>query len=283
MDGPGSSTSDKTTLQAQVDPSPLDVYETVIGQRIPYPKLAGSVVDSINAVIAAGEFLVAGEDGPFSVAPAIAPGGYDACLTLSFAVGGSPVHVHLNRAAVECALGGLIDVSAFATLDDDLKLAVLEAALDAPLGTLNALLRAEVVLEGIVRDRMGAGAASRRLDGDEAARFDGLLFEVRGPPEVVRCAVLVDLVSPLPASVVERLAESPAGRTRDLESLPVPVTFELGAASLSSVEFRSLEPGDIVLLDQCHAAEGRLRVNICDRFFLVGELEGHRLTVQGGF
>ena len=259
------------------------MQETVIGQRIPYPRLAGRVVDSINAVIVAGELLVPGEGGSFSVVPAIAPGGYDACLTLSFAVGGAPVRVHFNPAAVDCALGGLIDASAFATLDDDLKLAVLETALDAPLGALTASLRAEVVLEGIVRDRMDADAASRRLDGDEAAPLDGLLFEARRPPEVVRCAVLVDLVSPLPASVVEHLVESPAGRTRDLEGLPVPVTFELGAASLSPVELRSLEPGDIVLFDQCHVSQGRLRVNVCGRLFLMGELEGHRLTVQAEF
>ena len=252
----------------------------MIGKRIPYPKLAGGVVDSINAVIAAGELLVPGEGGPCSAVPAVAPGGYDACMTLSFAVGGSPVRVRLNPVAVDCALGDMIDVSAFATLDDDLKLAVLETALAAPLRALTAWLRAEVVLEGIVGDRMDTGAASRRLDGDGAAPFGGLLFEVRRPPEVVRCAVLVDLVSPLPESVAARLVESPAGRTRDLGGLPVPVTFELGAASLSPVEFRSLEPGDIVLLDQCHVVEGRLRVNICDRFFLMGELEGHRLTVQ---
>ena len=258
-----------------------------MAQRIPYPRLAGGVVDSVNAVIAAGEFQVPGEGGPFSFAPAIAPGGYDACLTLSFAVGGSPVRAHLNRAALDFALRGLIDAGlidawAFATLDDDLKLAVLETALSAPLGALAALLGAEVVLEGIVGDRTdAAGAASPRLDGDEAARLDALLFEVRRPPEGVRCAVLVDLVSPLPASVVERLVESPSGRARDLEGLPIPVTFELGDASLSSVELGSLEPGDIVLFDQCHAAEGRLRVNICDRLFLMGELEGHRLTVQG--
>ena len=172
----------------------------------------------------------------------------------------------------------------FATLDDDLKLAVLETALAAPLGALTALLGAEVVLQGIVGDRAdGAGAASPQLDGDEAAPFGGLLFEVRRPPAVVRCAVLVDLASPLPESVIERLAASPAGRTRDLESLPVPVTFEVGAASLSSVELRSLEPGDIVLLDQCHAAEGRVRVNICNRLFLMGELEGHRLTIREEF
>ena len=255
----------------------------MIGQRIPYPKLAGSLVDSINAVIASGEFLVRSEGAPCSVVPATAPGGYDACLTLAFTVGGSSLRAHLNPAAVDCALGGLIDVSAFATLDDDLKLAVLETALAAPLTALTALLRAEVVLESILGDQMDAGAASRRLDGDEAAPFGGLLFEVRCPPEVVRCAVLVDLVSPLPKSVIQCLVESPAGRARDLGGLPVRVTFELGAASLSSIEFRSLEPGDIVLFDQCHVAEGRLRVNICDRIFLMGELEGHRLTVQGGF
>ena len=256
---------------------------TLTGQRILYPKLAGSVVASINAVVVRGEFLVPSQGGPCSVVPSVAPGGYDACLTLALTVGGSAVHAHLNPAAVDCALGGMIDVSAFATLDDDLKLAVLETSLDAPLRALTALLRAEVVLEGIVGDRMDAGAASPRLDGDEAVPFDGLLFEVRLPPEVVRCAVLVDLVSPLPESVVECLVESPAGRPRDLGGLPVPVTFELGAASLSSVEFRSLEPGDIILFDQCYAAGGRLRVNICDSIFFIGELEDHRLTVQGGF
>ena len=254
-----------------------------MAQRIPYPKLAGAVVDSVNAVIVAGELQVPGECGPFSFAPAIAPGGYDACLTLSFAVGGSPVRAHVNRAALDCALWGLIDASAFATLDDDLKLAVLETALAAPLCALTALLGAEVVLEGIVGDRTDAAvAASPRLDGDEAAQFDGLLFEVRRPPEGVRCAVLVDLVSPLPESVVERLAESPTARARDLEALPVPVTFELGSASLSLGEFRTLEPGDIVLLDQCRMVDAMLRVNICDRVFLVGELEGHHLTVQAG-
>ena len=283
MDGPGSSTSGKTTLQARADLSLLDVYGTVIGQRMSYPTIAGGMVDSINALIAAGEFLVPGEGGPFSVVPVIAPGGYDARLTLSFTVGGSPVRVHLNSAAVDCALGGLIDASAFATLDEDLKLAVLETTLAAPCSVLTELLRAEVVLEGIIGDRMDAGAASRRLDGDEAARFDGLLFEVRRPPDMVLFAVLVDLVSPLPESVTGRLVNSPAGRTRDLEGLPVVVTFELGAASLSSVEFESLEPGDIVLFDQCHVVEGRLRVNICDRFFLVGELEGQRLTIRDGF
>lgn len=261
----------------------MDVYGIVMGQRISYPKLAGGLVDSINAVIAAGEFLVPAEGGTCSAVPVIAPGAYDAGLTLSFAVGGSSIRAHFNAAAVDCALGGLIDVSAFASLDDDLKLAVLETALAAPLGALTAWLRAEVVLEGIVADRMDASAASRRLDGDEAAPFGGLLFEVRRPPEVVRCAVLVDLVSPLPESVVARLVESPAGRTRDLGGLPVPVTFELGAASLSPAEFRSLEPGDIILFDQCHVLEGRLRVNICDRISLMGKLEGHRLTVQAEF
>ena len=283
-DGPGSSTSRKTTiLQSPVDPFPLDVYETVIVQRILYPKLSGAVVDSVNAVIAAGEFLVPGEGGTISVVPSIAAGGYDACLTLSFTVGGSAVRVHLNHAAIDSALAGLLDASAFATLDADLKLAVLETALAAPLGALATLLGAEVVLEGVVRDKMDPGAASRRLDGEETAPFGGLLLVANRPPEVVRFAVLVDIVSPLPPPVLERLVGSPAARTRDLGGLPVPVTFELGTALLSSTDLRSLEPGDIVLFDQCHVVEGRLRVNVCDRQFLMAKLDGHRLTVQGGF
>ena len=254
-----------------------------MGQRIPYPKLAGRLVDTINAAIASGEFLVPVEGAPCSVVPAASPGGYDACLTLSFALGGSSVRAHLNRAAVAFALGDVIDVAAFATLDDDLKLAVLETALAAPLSALTAALGAEVVLESMTGDLIDAGAESRGLDEDESVPLNGLLFEVRHPPEMVRCAVLVDLVTPLPESVLEGLAKCSAGQTRDLGGLPVPVTFELGAASLSSVEFRSLEPGDIILFDQCYVVDGRLRVNICDRIVLLGELEGHRLTVQSGF
>ena len=272
-----------TTLRSPVDPFPPDTYETVIGQRILYPKLTGAVVDSINAVIAAGELLVPGEGGTFSVVPGIAAGGYDACLTLSFTVGGSAVRAHLNHAAIDSALAGLLDAPTFSTLDDDLKLAVLETALAAPLGALSTSLSAEVVLEGVVHDERDAGAASRRPDGEEALPLGGLLLVARRPPEVVRFSVLVDIVSPLPPSVVERLVGSPAARTRDLGDLPVPVTFELGTALLSSTDFQSLEPGDIVLFDQCHVVEGRLRVNICDRQFLTGKLDGHRLTVQGGF
>ena len=252
------------------------------GRRIPYPKLAGELVDSINAVLASGERLVPVEGAPVSVVPAICSGGYDACLTLSFTVGGSSVRVHLDRAAVDCALGSLIDASAFRGLDEDLKLAVLETALAAPLGALTALLRAEVVLEGIAGGEADGGPTSWRPRADEAPAASGLLFEVRDSRGVVRCAVLVDLVSPLPASAMRSLSDLPAAHPRDLGDLPVPVTFELGAASLSPAELRSLEPGDIVLFDRWYGEEGRLRVNVCDRVFLAGEAEGHRLTVCGG-
>ena len=259
------------------------MYDTVTGQRIRYPKIAGSLVDSINALVARGEVRLPGGSTPCSVVAADSPGGYDTCLTLSCTVGGSPVRVRLNPTAVDCLLGDLIAAPEFASLDNDLKLAVLETALTLPLDALTALLRAEVVLESIVGDPVDAGAPSRALDGDRAAPIaSSLLFEVRQPPEVVRCAVQVDLVSPLPGSVVQYLAESLAGRRRDLGGLPVPVTFELGAASLSSAELRSLEPGDVVLFDQCYVREGRMRVNVGDRVFHMGELEGYHLTVQGG-
>ena len=253
------------------------------GQRIPYPKIAGSLVDSINAVVSGGELPDPGKGAAWSVAPTIVPAGYDACLSLSFTVGGSSVRAHLNRAAVDWALGDLIDFSAFATLDDDLKLAVLEVALTGPLGALSELLDAEVALENVARGPMDAGAAAGRLDEDPESPSGILHFEVRHPPDVVRCTVLVDLVTPLPGSAAKALAESPAGPACDLGGVPVPVTFELGTASVSTAEFRSLEPGDIVLFDQCHVVEGRLRVNICDTIRFAGELDGHRLTVQGRF
>ena len=254
----------------------------MVGQPIPYPKLAGSLVDSINSAVSSGELVLPVEGAPVSVVPMLAPGAYDTCLVLSFSVGGSSVRVHLNPAAVGCALGSLIDVPSFASLDDDLKLAVLEAALAVPLGPLSALLRAEIVLESIIDGSKAAGTELRLPEEGGAFSFPGLLFEIRQPPELVCCAVLVEFVSPLPESLIKCLAEYATGRNRDLGVLPVPVRFELGASSLSSVEFRSLEPGDIVLFDQCHIVEGRLRVNIGDRIFLVGELEGQRLTLHGG-
>ena len=245
-------------------------------QRIPYPVLAGELVESINALLLAGELHVPGDGGAVvSIRPALPSETRDIDLTLGASIGGSPIRVGLNRWAVEHALDDLMPAPAFAALDDRLKLAVLEAALAEPLGVLRTLLGAEVVL-GSLGDA-GPARESAEAGGDA---MGSLLFEVRAPADVARCRVVVDLLSPLPASVLTQLASSPAPRVNDFGGLPVPVTLELGEASLSAVEFNSLEAGDVVLFDHCHFVDDRVRVNVCDRIFQVGALEGPNLTVR---
>ena len=213
-----------------------------------------------------------------------ASGAYDTRLTLAVAIGGSPVRVRLNQGAVEAALGPLIAESAFSTLDDDLKLAVLETALDEALAVLRALLGAEVVLKGLDADPAGIGQRLNPGNANGGVSLDSLVCEVRVPAEVVRCSVLVELLSPLPDSLLAKLATGAAPRRKGLDGLPVPVTVELGSASLSAAEFDSLAPGDIVLFDRCHILEGRLegrvRINVCDSVFRVGTLDGLDLTVE---
>ena len=251
------------------------------GQRISYPGLAGELVDSVNALLSAGELRFAGDGASAcSIAPFHACEDYETSLTLGVAVGGSPLRVRLNRPAVEAALGPLLSASDFAALDDDLKLAVLETALDEPLGALRELSGADVVLESLDSDPAGKSDAPNQGDSAGDAAVNSLVFEVRVPADVVRCRVQVELLSALPASVLAKLASVPNSGAHGLGGLPVPVTFELGEGSLSAAEISSLEPGDIVLFDQCHILEGRVRVNVCDSFYQVGTLDGLNLTVE---
>lgn len=243
-------------------------------QRIHYPALASELVESINALLLAGEVPVPSSGGAVVAIRPAQPsqaGGTD--LALDVSIGGSPVRVRLNGCALEQALNDLLPAPAFAALDDDLKLAVLEATLAEPLGALRKTLGAEVAL-----GNLDAGPAEEPGSSKEDAKADGealssLLFEVRIPADVARCSVVVDLLSPLPAAVLAQLAAAAEPPVNDFGGLPVPVTFELGEASLSAAEFDSLEAGDVVLFDQCHCLDDRLRVNVCDHHFQLGTLE----------
>ena len=250
-------------------------------QRISYPRLAGALVESINALLSAGELSVPIDGGAVvAIGPAQAPEAFDSGLDLEVAVGGSPVRIGLNRGAVDEALGGLMPAPAFAALDDDLKLAVLETTLAGPRGALRTLLGADIVLRNLDSGPAEAGGSSSEAPEAGGEALNGLLFEVRVPADVVRCRVLVELLAPLPDSVLAQLASSTGFRAHDFGGLPVPVTIELGEASLSASEAGSLEAGDVVLFDRCYVLDGRMRVNLGGRRFLAGRLEGLTLTVE---
>ena len=243
--------------------------------RIPYPRLAGDAVESLNALASVAQIPVPADgERPWAIRPGVPCGGYERCLTLDVRVGGSPLKVHLDRAAAETALGDLVAWPAFERLDPDLRAAVLDAALTRPLTILTDLLRAEVALDGV--PPAPAHADETRAGPENAARRD-VLCEIVTDTDIVRCCVMIELTDPLPRSVIDVLAGF--RRSRDCGGLPCPVTFELGDAVLSEVELRSLEPGDIVLFDRCYLSEDRLRVNICDRVSRIGTLDGFGLTL----
>ena len=255
------------------------------GQRMTYPRLAGELIGSINALLSGGPTVLRDGEAACAIVPAPAPGGYEPCLSLRVRVGGSALRVHLDAGAVEAALGPLVPPSSFAALDEDLKLAVLEFALAEPLAALGGLVRAEFLLEGIEEEPDGrseseTAGGSRGCPADSNPAPPGsLLFEVRLPPDVVRCAVLVDLLAPLPGAIIEKLVAARGRRTADYDSLPVPVSIELGTASLSAADFRTLEAGDIVLFDECYIVDDRVRVNVCDSVVWFGSVNGVELTL----
>lgn len=252
------------------------------GERLAYPKVPGDLVGSINAVSCTGLRIPADGEPGFSVSPA--PNvAYRTCLTLGVTVGGSPARLHLDAGALDAAVGGFIAAEAFASLDSELQLAVLETALASPLARLGETLRSEVVLQDIRTvqpDADGPGMLDSDSSGGRRPSSGSLLLEVHGTRDTVCCTVLLDLDAPLPDAVTTALG---VGRRRwDCSHLPVRVTFEAGCASVAAREYRTLEPGDIVLFDQCYVADDRVRVNICDTEFRVGRLEGLCITLEEG-
>lgn len=249
-------------------------------ERLAYPTLAGDLVRSINAVAACAGLRIA-TDGETAFTVRSAPDAtYEICLTLGVTVGGSPARLHLDAGAVDAVVGGFMSAADFAALDAELKLVVLEAALSTSLAHLGETLRAEVVVQGIhaeqqdedAHDVLGVDPSS-----DHPPPAGSLLLEVRGARDTVCCAVLLELRAPLPDAVTTTLG---AGRRRwDCSDLPMRVTFEAGCASVAAREFRTLEPGDIVLFDHCYVTDDRLRVNICDSEWRMGRLEGLRVTL----
>jgi len=252
----------------------------VTGDRLVYPRLAGGLVSSINAVASCTELRIPadGETG-FSVCP-VPDVGYKTCLTLGVTVGGSPAKLHLDTGAVDAAVGGFIAAADFAALDAELQLAVLETALSTWLAPLGEALRAEVVLQDIraaQQDEDTRDVPGEDSSGDYRPSAGSLLLEVRGAPGTVRCSVLLDIDAPLPDAV--RTALGASRRRWDCSDLPVRIAFEAGCASVAAREFRTLEPGDIVLFDRCYVTDDRLRVNICDSESRMGRLEGRRVTL----
>ena len=182
--------------------------------------------------------------------------------------------VHLSPATLDAILVDLLPRQAFEALDDDLQITVLEIALAEPLKTLTRFLQAPVSLTGIASNGELSGPADVRHVSPHSLRF-----EIRRKSDESLFGVQVDIDAGLPAAACTALREAAVHCRRDLSHLPAPVVFEYGTASLSMSELSSLEPGDIVLFDECYIDGGQLRINISDRTFLRGAVNGLELTV----
>lgn len=256
-----------------------------------YSKLSGDVVESINVLLSRGRPIgIASGAEAYSIRPLAAQGFYNARLSLRIEVGGAATEVHLSPATLDAILSDLIPREAFETVADDLKLAVLEAALSKPLGALTEHLKTSVTLQAItqVRGSCPTERANTATDIDSEREPGGLrpstpnsvLFEVRRQSDAASFNLQVDLLSALPGSVQRLLSEPSARRRRDFGQLPATVTFEMGTSSLSAREFQSLEPGDIVLFNQNFISERQLRVNIGDSIYMLANVDEFGLTIQ---
>ena len=240
-----------------------------------YPKLSGNVVDTINMLIARAQpFELQNGDVAYSIRPLSFRERCDSCISLCVEAGGVPIGVHLSPATLEAVLMDLLSRQAFEALDDDLRLAVLEIALAEPLSTLSRYLQTPLTLTGFA----AVGEPPSPVCVPYIAPHS-LLFEIRRKSDESLFVVQVDLNAGLPEPARSVLHDTPVYRTRDLGSLPAPVVFEFGTASLSMSEIRSLEPGDIILFDECFIDGGQLRINVGDRMFHSGTVNGFDLTV----
>ena len=255
-----------------------------------YPKLTREVADSINDLLTRDEPIeVATDQAVYSIQPCAALGLRDTCISLRMEVGGRSTGVHLSPATFEAVLMDLISRQCFEALDDDLQLAVLEAALAEPLVALAKHLQTPVTFQEITAVRtLEAGSATDARDTSEERALTGqpefapnsILFEVCRQTDQARYMVRVDLMAALPEPARSVLNDTAAKRHRDFSRLPAPVLFEVGRASLPISEFRTLEPGDIILFDECYISAGQLRVNIGDRIFYQGDVDGLDLAIR---
>lgn len=258
---------------------------------VSYPKLSSAVIESTNLLLSRKPpiRLQSGSE-TYSIRAFPAESTYNTRLVLSIDIGGATALAYFSPALLDSMLADLMPTQHFQTLEDELKLAVLEDALGASLAALTEFLQTPVTLGQVVD---GTGS-NRQLDPADSCTHQSfntsvdltptianrLQFEVGRQWDSVCFNVQIELLSALPEPVRARLAKTHADRRHDLGHLPVPVMFELGETALTVSALKSLEPGDIILFDESYIARGMARVNIASWTHLLANVDEYSLTVQ---
>ena len=224
-------------------------------QRVAYLRLSDGFVAAAKLLSRITEPVALGAEPPcWSVLPTAADATAPIQLAVEFHFGGEPLRAHLNAGALQLALGGLVSRETFAKLDRRLQLALLATTLRQPLEAIGNRLGVTVQLSQVL---------DPPPDPQPGAPANCWAFEVYDPQQQAACKLLVEFLGQLPNPAQAALA-SAAARRRSLDQVPVSASLELGRTALPLAECRGLEPGDVIMLDECYLADNRLRVNVGD-------------------
>ena len=244
---------------------------------VSYPNLSGNVVETINALLSRDcPIEITNGEAKYSILPFAAPDSCASYISIRIEAGGATLDVHLSRGTLDAVLMDLLSLQAFEALDEDLQFTVLETALAEPIGVVARALRTPVILTAILAIRHTDPTAQVPNSSGDAPRNlpQRLLFEIRLDSDTSLFVVEVDINAGLPESAGMVLNDSTAVRRRDFSGLPAPVVFELGSAALSAADLVRLEPGDIVLFDECYVDGGKPRISVCGRTIRHVEVNG---------
>ena len=188
--------------------------------------------------------------------------------------GGARFHVDVPGDAGARFLRHLVPGADASELPDSLRLAALEA------------MRAEV------ERSLGAAGSRRPLRLDAIGRANGSAPAPHGYAFALTSAVSGETIAGQVWTDVSGLAFAApmlkaAGRAGDdgaatawLDALPMALRLEAGSTVLERREFAALEPGDLILLDECWlGAGGEMSIAVGAGLALRARLEGQTLTL----
>ncbi len=232
-------------------------------KKLVHRRLSDGFVAASALLSRIAEPIAIGAEPPcWSMLPIFADAATPAQLALDVHFGGEPLRVHLDASALQAAIGGLTSIETFATFDRRLQLALLTTTLRQPLEAIGNWFGVTAQLSQVVVPPP---------DPQHRVPANCWTFEVYDTSHHAACKLLVEFLGPLPTPVRAAL-ESAATRRRCLDQVPISASLELGRTSLSLAQCRELEPGDVVMLDECHLADNHLRVNVCDALTWQGRI-----------
>lgn len=178
----------------------------------------------------------------------------------------------LDQRLCQHLLGDHLPASAIDTLPSSLRIAVFEAVLDAPITDYERALGQSIVIEDVsTRPAATDAAASLFFGGAPALR-----------PDLASASLsLDDGALSLVCAALERLPDRPR---ETWHCLPVPVRFEVGSVALHGHELRGIEPGDVLIPDECtYLHDNRqVRVRVASTLTYAASLDDDKFVVVAG-